>query len=184
MTGMPNENERTMAFAEIALGQIKSMRQLAIPRNFEIWYVYATGQNTALNKVVNETLARSGKLTEADLDQIHETVQAMVDRVGLAGDRWQFAYQSAGHTPEEWLTPDMKDLLPGIRANGHQHVLMAPVQFLSDHLEILYDVDVAAKNDAERLGINFHRIESLNNSPKFIRALAEVVLANTTSAPG
>jgi protoporphyrin/coproporphyrin ferrochelatase len=118
------------------------------------------------------------------LDQIHETVQAMVDRVGLAGDRWQFAYQSAGHTPEEWLTPDMKDLLPGIRANGHQHVLMAPVQFLSDHLEILYDIDVAARNEAERLGIEFYRIESLNNSPKFIRALAEVVLANTTSAPG
>ena len=58
MTGMPNENERTMAFAEIALGQIKSMRQLAVPRNFEVWYVYATGQNASLNKVISETLAR------------------------------------------------------------------------------------------------------------------------------
>jgi ferrochelatase len=110
------------------------------------------------------------------LDQIHETVRAMVDRVGLAENRWQFAYQSAGHTPEEWLTPDMKDLLPGIRDIGHRHVLMAPVQFLADHLEILYDIDVAAREDAERLGISFHRIESLNLSPKFIRALAEVAL--------
>jgi ferrochelatase len=110
------------------------------------------------------------------LEQIHETVRAMVNRVGLADGRWQFAYQSAGHTPEDWLTPDMKDLLPGVRASGYRHVLMAPVQFLADHLEILYDIDVAAREDAERLGISFHRIESLNLSPKFIRALAEVAL--------
>src|SRR5207302_5715475 len=62
-------------------------------------------------------------------------------------DRWQFAYQSAGHTPEEWLTPDMKDLLPGLRATGHRYVVMVPVQFLADHLEILYDIDVAARDD-------------------------------------
>jgi len=109
------------------------------------------------------------------LDQLQETVHALAARVGLADDRWQFAYQSAGHTPEEWLKPDMKDLLPGLYARGHRHVLMAPVQFLSDHLEILYDIDVAAREEAERLGIVFHRIESLNLSPPFIRALAEVV---------
>jgi ferrochelatase len=117
------------------------------------------------------------------LDQIHETVLAMVQRVGLADDRWQFAYQSAGHTPEEWLTPDMKDLLPGIRERGHQHVVMAPVQFLADHLEILYDIDVAAREEAERLGIAFHRTESLNLSPKFIRALAGVALELIDAPP-
>jgi diguanylate cyclase len=88
VTGMPNENERTMAFAEIALGQIKSMRQLAIPRNFEIWYVYATGQNASLNKVVNETLAL--KLTEADLDQIYETYLSQIrttERIDKVGAR-------------------------------------------------------------------------------------------------
>ncbi len=109
------------------------------------------------------------------LDQIHDTVREMVERLGLTADRWQFAYQSAGHTPEEWLTPDMKDLLPGLRAKGHHHVLMAPVQFLSDHLEIQYDIDVAAREDAVNLGLDFHRAESLNVSPKFIRALADVV---------
>jgi len=110
------------------------------------------------------------------LDQIHETVRAVVERVGLPDDRWQFAYQSAGHTAEEWLKPDMKDLLPGLRVQGHRHVLMVPVQFLSDHLEILYDIDVAAREEAESLGIAFKRIESLNLSPLFIRALADVVL--------
>jgi ferrochelatase len=109
------------------------------------------------------------------LDQIHETVRAIVDRVGLTPDRWQFAYQSAGHTPEEWLKPDMKDLLPGLRERGHRDVLMVPVQFLADHLEIIYDIDVAAREDAESLGMGFHRIESLNLSPRFIAALTDVV---------
>jgi ferrochelatase len=109
------------------------------------------------------------------LEQIQQTVRAIVKRVGIADDRWQFAYQSAGHTPEEWLKPDMKDLLPGLKERGHRHVLMVPVQFLADHLEILYDIDVAARDEAESLGIAFHRIESLNQSPKFIQALGTVV---------
>jgi ferrochelatase len=108
------------------------------------------------------------------LKQIADTIDAIVERVGFAPGQWLFAYQSAGHTAEEWLTPDMKDLLPGLRAQGHEHVLMVPVQFLSDHLEILYDIDVAAREDAEKLGLHFHRIESLNLSPKFIGALADV----------
>ncbi|HET7768057.1 MAG TPA: ferrochelatase [Chloroflexota bacterium] len=108
------------------------------------------------------------------LEQLQETVRAIVERVGLADGRWQFAYQSAGHTPEEWLTPDFKDLLPGLAAQGHKHVLFVPTQFLADHLEILYDIDVAAREQAEAHGIAFHRIESLNVSPTFIDALADV----------
>ena len=111
------------------------------------------------------------------LDQIRETVHAVVERAGLAPDRWQFAYQSAGHTPEEWLKPDFKDLLPDLAAAGHRHVLFVPTQFLADHLEILYDIDVAAKQEAEANGIAFHRIESLNCSPLFIDALADIARA-------
>ena len=83
-----DEQERSMAFAEVALGQIRSLRQAAVPRNFEIWYVYATGYNSPLNKVINETLARNGKLSEIDLEQIYETYLAhlkttdRIDRVG------------------------------------------------------------------------------------------------------
>src|ERR1700686_1060031 len=79
-----------MAFAEIALGQIKSLRQTAIPRNYEIWYVYATGHNSPLNKIINETLARNGKLTEADLEQIYETYLSQIkttDRIDKVGAR-------------------------------------------------------------------------------------------------
>jgi len=83
-----DEHERTMAFAEVALGQIRSLRQTAVPRNYEIWYIYATGYNAPLNKIINETLARNGNLTEADLEQIYETylshikATARIDKVG------------------------------------------------------------------------------------------------------
>jgi diguanylate cyclase len=85
-----DEHERTMAFAELALGQIKSLRQTAIPRNYEIWYVYATGYNSQLNKIINETLARNGKLSESDLDQIYETYLSHIkttDRIDKVGSR-------------------------------------------------------------------------------------------------
>jgi diguanylate cyclase len=85
-----DEHERTMAFAEVALGQIRSLRQTAIPRNYEIWYVYATGYNSALNKIINETLARNGKLTESDLEQIYETYLSHIkttDRIDKVGAR-------------------------------------------------------------------------------------------------
>jgi protoporphyrin/coproporphyrin ferrochelatase len=107
--------------------------------------------------------------------QLTDTAEAIAKRAGLEPGRWQFAYQSAGHTPEEWLRPDLKELLPGLRDAGHEAVLVVPVQFLADHLEILYDLDVAAREEAEEVGIAFHRIELPNTQPAFIRALAEVV---------
>jgi len=85
-----DEHERTMAFAEVALGQIRSLRQTAVPRNYEIWYVYATGYNAQLNKIINETLARNGKLTESDLEQIYETYLSHIkttDRIDKVGAR-------------------------------------------------------------------------------------------------
>jgi diguanylate cyclase len=85
-----DEHERTMAFAQVALGQIRSLRQTAVPRNYEIWYVYASGYNPPLNKIINETRARSGKLTEADLEQIYETYLSHIkttDRIDKVGAR-------------------------------------------------------------------------------------------------
>ena len=90
MIGLLDEHQRTLAFAEVALGQIRSLRQTAVPRNYEVWYVYATGYNAALNKIINETLARHGKLTEADLDQIYETYLSQLrttDRIDKVGAR-------------------------------------------------------------------------------------------------
>lgn len=86
---------------------------------------------------------------------------------------WDFAYQSAGHTKEEWLKPDMTDLFPGFAEDGHDHVLIAPFQFLADHLEILYDIDVEAKEQAEEENLEFKRIPSLNDHPLLLEAMAD-----------
>jgi len=109
------------------------------------------------------------------IDNLKETAARVADLVGLPAERWMFCYQSAGHTPEEWLKPDFADVMPELHAAGHTHVLIAPVQFLADHLEILYDIEIGARQQAEEHGIQFARIESLNTSPLFIKALAEVV---------
>jgi diguanylate cyclase len=88
MTGQADEHERTMAFCEIALGQIKALRQAATPRNYEIWYAYATGYQPSLNQKINETLQQSGALSDADLEQIYEAylsptrLTERIDKVG------------------------------------------------------------------------------------------------------
>lgn len=109
------------------------------------------------------------------INHLKETAAAVAKKVGLAKERWMFCYQSAGHTPEEWLKPDFADVMPELKAAGKKYVLIAPVQFLADHLEILYDVGIGAREQAEEHGITFARTESLNTSPLFIKALAKVV---------
>jgi ferrochelatase len=109
------------------------------------------------------------------ITQLRDTATAVASRLGLNDERWSFAYQSAGHTPEEWLTPDVKDLFPGFRASGVTEILVVPLQFLADHLEILYDIDIAAGEEATVAGITMHRIALPNTQPAFIRALAAVV---------
>jgi ferrochelatase len=109
------------------------------------------------------------------LDQIHETISTVADRVGLRDDQWQFGYQSAGHSPEEWLTPDFKDLVPDLAKAGHAGVIFVPVQFIADHLETLYDIDIAGREEAEEAGLAFHRVPVPNTAPTFIDALRQVV---------
>ena len=113
------------------------------------------------------------------LDQLRSTARLVAGAVGLADDRWRFCWQSAGHEPGEWMTPDFADLMPELARDAYRAVLVAPVQFLADHLEILYDIDIGAREQAERAGLAFARIESLNADPGLIRAIAAV--ATTTS---
>ena len=88
MAGQADEHERTMAFAEIALGQIKALREPATPRNYEIWYTYATGYQPSLNQKINETLKQKGSLADTELEQIYESylsptrLSERIDNVG------------------------------------------------------------------------------------------------------
>ncbi|QBD79613.1 ferrochelatase [Ktedonosporobacter rubrisoli] len=117
------------------------------------------------------------------IQALKDTATAIAKLVGLPDERWMFCYQSAGHTPEEWLKPDFADVMPELHEKGYEHVLIAPVQFLADHLEILYDIEVGAREQAEEHGIFFARTESLNTSPLFIKALAQVVKETLARIP-
>jgi ferrochelatase len=107
-------------------------------------------------------------------DQLLETSRLVAERAGL-GDRWSFAFQSASATGEPWLGPDILEELDRLHGDGVREVLVAPVGFVSDHLEILWDLDVEAREKAQELGLELGRIESLNDDPRFISALAGVV---------
>jgi ferrochelatase len=115
--------------------------------------------------------------------QLRETGALVAKAAGLRDGRWHWAYQSAGHTQEEWLRPDLVDLFPGIAAAGERDVLVVPVQFLADHLEVLYDLDVAAGEQARHAGLAYRRIAMPNVSPSFVRALAAVARGAERSLP-
>ena len=106
-------------------------------------------------------------------DQLLETSQLVAERAGI--ERWSFAFQSESATGEPWLGPDILDELGALHGRGVRKVLVAPVGFVSDHLEILWDIDVEAREKAAELGLELDRIESLNVDPGFIRALADLV---------
>jgi protoporphyrin/coproporphyrin ferrochelatase len=106
-------------------------------------------------------------------DQLLETSRLVAERAGL--ERWSFAFQSASTTGEPWLGPDVLEELWRLRAEGVREVLVAPVGFVSDHLEILWDLDVEARERAAELGLEWARTESLNDEPAFIQALAGLV---------
>ena len=117
------------------------------------------------------------------LEQLSETATAVAAAAKLGPDQWWFCWQSAGHEPGAWMKPDFADLMPELAGAGHRVVLVAPVQFLADHLEILYDVDVGARDQAAEAGLRFVRIESLNAAPELIRALATIARRTLAEAP-
>ena len=106
-------------------------------------------------------------------DELLQTSRLIAERAGL--ERWSFAFQSASATGEPWLGPDILDELDALHERGVRKVLVAPIGFVSDHLEILWDLDVEARERAAELGLELDRIESLNDDPQFIRALTALV---------
>jgi ferrochelatase len=108
-------------------------------------------------------------------DQLLETSRLVAERAQL-GD-WSFAFQSASATGEPWLGPDVLEELDRLAEKGVRRVLVCPVGFVSDHLEILWDLDVEARERAAELRLELERIESLNDDPDFVRALAGIARA-------
>lgn len=107
-------------------------------------------------------------------DQLLETSQAVAEKAGVKN--WQFTWQSAGRTADPWLGPDILDTLKELSEQQVEDVLVAPVGFVSDHLEVLYDLDIEAKTIAKELDMRLERIESLNTEPLYMEALSDVII--------
>jgi ferrochelatase len=106
-------------------------------------------------------------------DQLLETAELVAAAAGV--DAWSFSFQSESPTGEPWLGPDILDHLDDLHARGVQHVLVCPVGFVSDHLEIRWDIDTEAQEKARELGLTLERIEMPNDDPRFVRVLAAIV---------
>lgn len=106
--------------------------------------------------------------------QLLETSEAINQFVGGTLD-WQFTWQSAGRTREPWLGPDILETLQELADAGVKQVLSAPIGFVSDHLEVLYDLDLEAKPQAAEMGVHFERIKMLNTEPLYMQCLADVI---------
>jgi len=108
-------------------------------------------------------------------DQLLETSRLVAERAGLADGGWSFSFQSESATGEPWLGPDILDHLDDLQARGVRDVLVCPVGFVADHLEIRWDLDTEAAERARELGLRFARIEMPNAEPAMIRVLAGLV---------
>jgi protoporphyrin/coproporphyrin ferrochelatase len=114
-------------------------------------------------------------------EQCLETARLVAARAGVPDQRWSWAYQSAGRTPESWAGPDISEHLRELAVSGVRDVISVPVGFVSDHVEVLFDIDWRAAAVAAELGIRLERPPALNDDPVFIATLAQVV--RTTAAP-
>ena len=180
MVKVPDEHERTIAFAETALGQIRSLGQPASPRNYEIWYAYASGHNASLNQLINETLARNGELSEADLEQIYDSYfshlknpDKTTDRIDEVGERvlgeiddvmtLLTAALGASASYDASLNGADEQLL----AADSRHQVKAIVETLANSAR---DMREANKALEERLALSRAEIGNLQQSLEAIRA--------------
>lgn len=107
--------------------------------------------------------------------QLNETARLVAERLSLQPGSWQFCYQSAGASSVPWLGPDIQDVITGLASADTRTILVVPIGFVADHVEVLYDLDIEARAVADHAGVLLARTESLNTTPRFIEALAEIV---------
>jgi ferrochelatase len=104
--------------------------------------------------------------------QLIETCELVAKKTGLD---WTFAFQSAGRTQDKWLGPDLLPVLQELHDKGSKAVLVCSVGFITDHLEVLYDIDIEGKQFANKIGMHLERTESLNADPLLAKLFAEIV---------
>jgi len=115
--------------------------------------------------------------------QLQRTAEEIAAETRIA--RWEIAYQSRSGSPREpWLGPDVRDVMRGLPERGISAAIVAPIGFLCDHVEVLYDLDIDVKTIAHSVGVRMQRATAVNDHPGFTRMLAELTLARVQRAPG
>jgi len=175
-------------YSRLSIGEYRERLEAAVAGRAEVVLVESWHDHSGFLDVLADRVRGTGawvvftahSLPERILDegdpyreQLLETSRLVAERAGL--ERWSFAFQSASATGEPWLGPDVLEELDRLHTAGVGKVLVAPIGFVSDHLEILWDIDIEARERAAELGLELERIESLNDDPAFVRALAELV---------
>jgi ferrochelatase len=97
---------------------------------------------------------------------------------------YRVAFQSQGMTAEPWIGPTVESQIDDLAAQGERHVLLAPIGFVCDHVEILYDIDVLFRDYGKSRGVTVHRSDSLNDSPLFTKALTEIISLRVLESAG
>lgn len=115
-------------------------------------------------------------------EQLREASRLVANAVGI--DDWQLVYQSRSGSPmQPWLGPDVCDYLKELNERGISNIVVAPVGFVSDHMEVIYDLDVEAKRLAEELGMNFRRAATAGTHPLFVKMVRELIMERTDGMP-
>ena len=116
-------------------------------------------------------------------DQLWTTARLIAERAGLREDQWSWSYQSEGRSPEPWLGPQLEDHVPALQDDrGVDKVVSLAIGFVSDHVEILFDIDIEAQKAAKERGMTLVRPPSLNDDPRFTRLIAELVEGRAAEA--
>jgi ferrochelatase len=108
-------------------------------------------------------------------EQLRASAEGAARAAGITN--WDIAWQSAGRTADPWIGPDILDVLRAKKSAGLTDIVSCPIGFVSDHLEVLFDIDIQAQQLAQELGINLIRTSSLNDDADFIAVLCDIVMA-------
>jgi len=118
--------------------------------------------------------ARLIKMGDPYDDELKDNACIVADRLGDVD--WMFSYQSAAETGEPWLGPQIEEVVVDLAGQGYKQMLVAPIGFVCDHVEILFDIDIEARQLAEEHNLHLERIESMNTDPLFIGAVVDAIL--------
>jgi ferrochelatase len=180
-------------YSTLSVAKYRAAVEAARPEGISLRFVESWHDHPGLLDAFAEKLAAARRRTAEDVvvftahslplsaveagdpypKQVASTAEGVARRTDLPA--WRRAWQSAGRTPEPWLSPSLEEELAMLAKEGARQVLVAPIGFVADHTEILFDIDVQAAEAARKLGLQLARTESLNDSPRFIAALADLV---------